>query len=50
MQAAGLIDTGALLALLDADDGWHVRQGRGDHLANAKRILDPLKLPVAFSY
>lgn len=23
MQAAGLIDTGALLALLDADDAWH---------------------------
>lgn len=25
MQAKGLIDTGALLALLDADDGWHHR-------------------------
>ncbi len=25
MQAAGLIDTGALLALLDADDDWHER-------------------------
>lgn len=25
MQAAGLIDTGALLALLDADDAWHAR-------------------------
>jgi predicted nucleic acid-binding protein len=25
MQAAGLIDTGALLALLDRDDAWHER-------------------------
>lgn len=25
MQPAGLIDTGALLALLDCDDGWHAR-------------------------
>lgn len=23
MHVAGLVDTGALLALLDADDGWH---------------------------
>lgn len=25
MLAKGLVDTGALLALLDADDAWHVR-------------------------
>ena len=38
MQAAGLIDTGALLALLDRDDHWHAR---------CVKAFRDLRLPLA---
>lgn len=38
MHAAGLIDTGALLALLDRDDQWHGR---------CKEAFGRLRLPLA---
>lgn len=38
MQAKGLIDTGAVLALLDADDRWHDR---------CKEAFTSLRLPLA---
>lgn len=38
MQARGLIDTGAILALLDADDRWHDR---------CRRAFASLRLPLA---
>lgn len=38
MQARGLIDTGAIVALLDADDLWHDR---------CREALRTLRLPLA---
>ena len=38
MQARGLIDTGAIIALLDADDRWHTR---------CREALRALRLPLA---
>ena len=38
MQARGLIDTGAILALLDADDRWHDR---------CREAFESLRLPLA---
>lgn len=38
MQAKGLIDTGAILALLDADDRWHER---------CREAFASLRLPLA---
>jgi predicted nucleic acid-binding protein len=38
VQAKGLIDTGAILALLDADDRWHDR---------CREALTSLRLPLA---
>ncbi|NIM01986.1 MAG: PIN domain-containing protein [Acidobacteria bacterium] len=38
MQARGLIDTGAILALLDADDRWHER---------CREAFESLRLPLA---
>lgn len=38
MQARGLIDTGAIVALLDADDAWHDR---------CREALRTLRLPLA---
>ena len=38
MQAKGLIDTGAILALLDADDRWHDR---------CREAFTTLRLPLA---
>lgn len=38
MQAKGLIDTGAILALLDADDRWHDR---------CREAFASLRLPLA---
>ena len=38
MQAKGLIDTGAILALLDADDRWHDR---------CREAFTSLRLPLA---
>lgn len=38
MQVRGLIDTGAILALLDADDSWHER---------CVEAFSSLKLPLA---
>lgn len=40
MRAAGLVDTGALLALLDADDDWHER---------CAAVFPSLRLPLATS-
>ena len=40
MQPKGLIDTGAILALLDADDRWHVR---------CLEAFPSLRLPLATS-
>ena len=38
MQARGLIDTGAIVALVDADDSWHVR---------CREVFRALRLPLA---
>jgi len=38
MQARGLIDTGAIVALVDADDAWHAR---------CREALRSLRLPLA---
>ena len=40
MGARGLVDTGAILALLDADDAWHLR---------CSRVFPSLRLPLATS-
>lgn len=40
MRAAGLVDTGALLALLDANDDWHDR---------CAAVFPSLRLPLATS-
>jgi len=40
VDARGLVDTGALLALLDRDDKWH---------GACRRAIDDLRLPLATS-